>query len=139
MKNFMEQLIRFHNVFEIFFATCRFFPMRPKGSLETTISERDYLPSEKLIWTLFSCIIGCVKPQRTIYEGRKGILAFTVQVIGSFFLGPKTLLTTWIFEKKATLALKNLYSSYSSQFKEYEKFHETTYRGPQCFWHFFAI
>ena len=52
------------------------------------------------MWPISSRNIECDKPQGTIFKGPKGILTIVLEPIRAFFLGPKGLLRTQIFEKK---------------------------------------
>ena len=40
---------------------------------------------KKILWPIFSRIIECNKPQRTVCKGPKAVLTFTVEPIRAFF------------------------------------------------------
>ena len=55
----------------------------PKKLLKTkTFEKKGKLSSGKSFWPVFSRLLGCDKPQGTIYEGPQGILTITVEVTG---------------------------------------------------------
>ena len=56
------------------------------------------------MWPISSRNIECDKPQGTICKGPKGILTIVLEPIRAFFLGPKWLLRTQIFEKKGKIS-----------------------------------
>ena len=55
---------------------------------------------KNIMWPISSRNIECDKPQGTICKGPKGNLTIVLEPIRAFFLGPKRLLRTQIFEKK---------------------------------------
>ena len=56
----------------------------PKRLLKTQFfGKKANFPMKKNIWSFFSRILDCDKPQGTICKGPKGSLTFTVELIGS--------------------------------------------------------
>ena len=84
------------------------------------------------MWPIFSPIIECHKPQRTVCKDPKGILTITVEPMRAFFLRPKRLLKTQIFERKANLAVEKIMPPVCFRFIEYDKPQGTNYNGPQA-------
>ena len=76
-------------------------------SLETNISKNSCFHREESFWPIFPRIIECARPQGTIYKSSQG--GFSDNYCGSHMInsiGPKMLLKTQIFEKKAIFPVK---------------------------------
>ena len=92
-------------------------------------------PDERCFWPSFPCNIECDKPQGTIYNGPQAILTDNLEVERvdrAFFLGPKRLLKTKIFEKKKAIypVKKRLWLIFSRDI-EHDKCQGTVYKGSQ--------
>ena len=59
---------------------------------------------KKKFWHIFSRIIGCDKPQRTIYKGPQGIVTITVEIVRPNLWDLRGCLKHKIFEKKRKLS-----------------------------------
>ena len=68
-------------IFDIYCATYKLISLGPKISLETNVSKKGYLPSDKKISPTFIQLIECNKPQRAIYKVPQGFGTITVEVL----------------------------------------------------------
>ena len=63
----------------------RFSTVGPKRSLKTNISNKVYLPGDKMFWPTFCRLTGCVKPHlKIIYKDPQDVLAIPLEVIRAF-------------------------------------------------------
>ena len=83
-----------------------------------------------MFWPLFPRFIDCERPHGTIYKCPHAFLTFTVEIISAFF-GPKRLLITQIFEKKAKFPVKKIFWPIFARNMELDKCQGTIYKGPQ--------
>ena len=77
---------------------------------------------------MFSQFVEFNKPQKTIHKSQKDILTINVEEL-RFFLGPRRLLKTQIFEKKGSFLVNKCICPTFSQTVEYDKPQETMYKG----------
>ena len=88
---------------------------------------------KNIMWPISSRNIECDKPQGTICKGPKGILTIVLEPIRAFFLGPKWLLRTQIFEKKGKISSekKTMWPIFS-RIIECGKSQGTIFKGPKA-------
>ena len=83
------------------------------------LGKKGNLSTEKNKLTNFSCIIKYDKPQGTFYKGPQGILAITVEVIGSIlydlrYREKKT------FQKKAVFTMTKVLANFLSYYRVWQ-------------------
>ena len=93
-----------------------------------TFENKSNLPSDQNILAYFSYTTEHNKRPETTYKGPKSFFTITVEVI-KFSLGPKRLLKTKVFEKKATFLVKKKFKPIFFPFIDCDKPHLKIYKG----------
>ena len=106
----------------------------PKRLFKTHIYWKKAIFSvKKCICPIFFRIVEIDKPQKTIQKSPKDILTFNVEVIGSFW-GPKRLLKTQIFLKKAVFLRTNVFAPYFLKFSSVINLRKRFIRARKIVW-----
>ena len=84
----------------------------------------------KIFWRIFSRIIECDNSHGAVYRGQQGNLKVIVQLINSFFLGPKGLIET-NFSKNSCFHGGEKFWLFFPRFVECDKPQGRIYEGPQ--------
>ena len=104
-----------------------------KKSMETNISKNSCFHDDKSLWPILRRIIGCEKPQETIYGGPRAFWQLLRILKEHFFGNTQRLLKTQTFEKNATFPMKESFWAIFSRIIEYEKLQRTIYKGSEGF------
>ena len=92
----------------------------PKGSMETKVLKNSCFHRDNRFWPVFRRIIECKKPQEAIYTGPQATLTLLWK-LWKVSLGPKRLLKTQFFGKKAKFPVKKKFWPIFSRIFECEK------------------
>ena len=134
MKNVREHFIRVYKVLWQLLCKLKILFYRTYEGDQNIFSKKFFFLDEKQFWLVFSRITEYGRPQATVRYAPQGFITVIVQVIISFFITPKRLLKTQIFEKKDYFpSKKKVLRQNFSRIIEFKKPQGTCFRSLQGF------